>query len=78
MKTTQSHVRVRWPGVAIFSLPLIVLVATPAAWPRWAFMWLMAVAVYFALKVLTWSAASTADVPDWRQWAYLVTWPGMD
>lgn len=78
MKTTQSHVRVRWPGVAIFSLPLIVLVATPAAWPRWAFMWLMAVAVYFALKVLTWSAASTADVPAWRQWAYLFTWPGMD
>jgi hypothetical protein len=78
MKTTRSHVRVRWPGVAIFLLPLIVLAATPAAWPRWAFMWLVAVAVYFALKVLTWSAASTAGVPAWRQWAYLFTWPGMD
>jgi hypothetical protein len=57
---------------------VIVLVATPAAWPRWVFMWLLSIAVYFACKVLTWSAIDTAGVPAWRQWAYLFTWPGMD
>jgi hypothetical protein len=75
---TQSHVRVRWPGIAIFLLPLIVLAATPNSWPRWVFMWLLSIAVYFACKVLTWSAVDTSGVPAWRQWAYLFTWPGMD
>jgi alginate O-acetyltransferase complex protein AlgI len=70
--------RVNWPGVAVFALPVIVLVATPGTWPRWTFMWLLSIAVYFACKVLTWSAARTADVPAWRQWAYLFAWPGMD
>jgi hypothetical protein len=57
---------------------VIVLVATPATWPRWVFMWLLSIAVYFACKVLTWSATDTCGVPAWRQWAYLFTWPGMD
>jgi hypothetical protein len=74
--TPQS--RLRWPGLAVFALPVIVLVATPNSWPRWAFMWLVSIAVYFACKVLTWSATDTTSVPAWRQWAYLIAWPGMD
>jgi alginate O-acetyltransferase complex protein AlgI len=50
----------------------------PDSWPRWIVMWLVSIAVYFACKVLTWSAADTTGVPAWRQWAYLFTWPGMD
>ncbi len=46
--------------------------------PRWAFMWLLAFAIYFACKLLTWSTAAKAGVPAWRQWAYLLAWPGMD
>jgi alginate O-acetyltransferase complex protein AlgI len=69
---------VRWPGVAVFTLPVIVAVVAPATWPRWVFMWLLSIAVYFACKVLTWSALDTSSVPAWRQWAYLFTWPGMD
>jgi alginate O-acetyltransferase complex protein AlgI len=64
--------------VAAFALPVIVLVGTPDSWPRWVYMWLVSIAVYFACKVLTWSAADTTAVPAWRQWAYLFAWPGMD
>jgi hypothetical protein len=41
-------------------------------------MWLLAFAIYFACKLLTWSTAAKAGVPAWRQWAYLLAWPGMD
>jgi alginate O-acetyltransferase complex protein AlgI len=60
------------------AFPATVFTATPAAWPRWLFMWLLALAIYFACKLLTWSAAATAGVPAWRQAAYLFAWPGLD
>lgn len=46
--------------------------------PRWLLMWLLAAAIYFALKLLTWSTAEKAHVPLWRQAAYLFAWPGMN
>jgi hypothetical protein len=51
---------------------------TLASWPRWAVMWLVAVAIYFACKILSWRAAQTGGVPSWRVWAYLFAWPGMN
>ena len=37
----------RWRGWApVIVLPAAVLALTPAAWPRWAFMWMLAAAIY--------------------------------
>lgn len=60
----------------LLSLPALVLVAVPDAWPRWAFMWLLAVAVFAGCKLLTWTAAPVR-APWWLHAGYLA-WPGMD
>ncbi len=46
----------------------------------WAHMWLLAVAVYFSCKCLTWWDATRASesAPIGRSLAYLLLWPGMD
>lgn len=49
-----------------------------ADWPRWAAMWMLALAVYAACKALTWSTVHTANVARWKHAAYLLAWPGMD
>ena len=48
------------------------------AWPRWAQMWTLAVAVYVGCKWLTWQRIGVGNVPAWKQSAYLLAWPGMD
>jgi alginate O-acetyltransferase complex protein AlgI len=40
-------------------------------------MWLLTGSVYFAFKVVTFSAAEMAGVSAWRKWAYLYGWPGL-
>lgn len=65
-------------GGAAFVFPLAVLLFVPATWPRWALMWLLAAAIYWACKILTWSVADRTGVSRGRQWAYLVGWPGMN
>src|SRR5438093_7402 len=50
----------------------------PFDWPRWAYMWLLAMTIYFACKLLTLSGANSEQAPSWRRWAYLLAWPGMD
>src|SRR5262245_22833985 len=47
-------------------------------WPRWAFMWSAAVAIYACCKLLTWSRAATREIPLERHLAYLFAWPGLD
>ena len=59
-------------------LPTIVVVAVPEKWPRWGFMWLLALAIYAGVKWLTWRRADTPGVPISRQLAYLLAWPGLD
>jgi alginate O-acetyltransferase complex protein AlgI len=76
--TLRVSPKVHWPKWVALALPLIVLSATPADWPRWGFMWLLAFAIYSACKLITWRANSTYGVPFWRQCAYLVAWPGLD
>lgn len=61
-----------------FVVPIAVLCVTPAAWPRWLFMWLLAVAVFATCKFLTWNAALVSNVPIWRHGAYLFAWPGLN
>jgi hypothetical protein len=53
-------------------------VGTIAEWPRWAFMWTLATAIYAACKALTWTKASASKAPGWKHAAYLLAWPGMD
>ena len=60
----------------LLALPALVLLAAPGSWPRWAFMWLLAVAIFAGCKALTWTAAPVR-VPWWLHAAYLA-WPGMD
>jgi hypothetical protein len=41
-------------------------------------MWILAANIFFACKILTWNSVDTAGVAVWRQWAYLLAWPGMN
>ena len=50
----------------------------PLAWPRWAQMWALAIAIYTGCKWLTWGRTTGRHVPAWKQCAYLFAWPGMD
>ena len=64
-------------------LPLVVLppsaVLARNALPPWGFMWLLAFAIYAALKWLTWWQVRTRfSHAGWRSLAYLWAWPGMD
>ena len=80
MQAQQSEPIVRWwlgYGPLLF-LPAAVFLLTPATWPRWAFMWLLAFSIYVGCKWLTWRSALVNDVPLWRQAGYLLLWPGMD
>jgi Membrane bound O-acyl transferase family len=53
-------------------------IITFAEWPRWAYMWLIALVIFFACKLLSWRAAATKGVAGWRVCAYLLAWPGMN
>lgn len=48
------------------------------AWPRWAVMWALAIAIFVFCKWLTWYRASSVKASPWRQLAYLFLWPGLD
>ena len=65
-----------WELIAF--LPLVVAFLTPASWPRWAWMWLVCLAVYFGCKWLTWRRTSVAGIIRWKAAAYLFAWPGLD
>src|SRR5262245_5896157 len=68
-----------WTGWELLAvLPLAVILLTPADWPQWALMWLLAVAIYAGFKWLTWRRTSAPDAPAWKHWGYLLAWPGMD
>lgn len=69
----------RWRGwLPLVVLPGAVLFLTPDGWPRWAFMWILAFAIFGGCKWLTWRRSSIRDVPLWKQVGYLVAWPGLD
>jgi alginate O-acetyltransferase complex protein AlgI len=75
--TPSLPARTRW--VALILLPLLALAAKPF-WPAWAFMWLMAFAIFFGCKWLTLGIAlsRSARIGPFRATAYLFAWPGMD
>jgi hypothetical protein len=67
-----------WAPIVVLPVLVLVLMLTPAEWPRWLFMWLLAVAVYAGLKWLTCQRTRVPSVPAWRHLAYLLAWPGLD
>jgi hypothetical protein len=68
-----------WTGWELLAvLPLAVLLLTPAHWPAWALMWLLAFAIYVGFKWLTWRRTPAPEAPGWKHLGYLLAWPGMD
>jgi hypothetical protein len=65
-----------WGPVII--LPVVVLIFTPAEWPRWVFMWLLAVVIFVGCKWLTWRRTPAPSAPWWQHAGYLLAWPGLD
>lgn len=64
-------------------IPLVVLPSISAVIRRglqpWAFMWTLAISIYFGLKWLTWwRLQRPVSHSAWRSVAYLLAWPGMD
>ena len=68
-----------WHGWApLLVLPAAVIALTPGDVPRWAFMWLLAVAIFAGCKWLTWRRTPAPGAPWWRHAGYLLAWPGLD
>ena len=65
-----------WPPLLL--LPAAVTLAVPPTWPRWAYMWALAFAIYAGCKWLTWRRTPVPGVPVWRHAGYLLGWPGLD
>ena len=63
--------------VPLVLLPVAVLALVPSDWPRWALMWLLALAIFCGCKWLTWRRAWVRA--SWqRHLGYWIAWPGMD
>jgi alginate O-acetyltransferase complex protein AlgI len=58
--------------------PALVLLFTPAAWPRWVLMWLLAFVIYAWAKWITWYDAPPTGASPGRHLGYLLLWPGLD
>jgi hypothetical protein len=76
--TAETLIRTeKWPAFApLLILPMLALLLKTSL-PRWAFMWMMASAIFVGCKWLTWCQAGKI-IPAWRDWAYLFLWPGLD
>src|SRR5262245_31304336 len=62
----------------LIALPAAVILLAPSSWPRWTFMWALAVAIYACCKWLTWRAVPVSAASVWLHVAYLLAWPGLD
>jgi len=60
------------------TLPAVALLVTPADWPRWGAMWLIAIAIFAGCKWLTWRKSSVQISSWWRHVTYFIAWPGLD
>ncbi len=71
--TRRMSPRRGWAPIVV--LPAGVLLLTPAEWPRWLFMWLLASVVFAGCKWLTWRRTTAAGRPWWLHTGYLLAWP---
>ena len=79
-ETTHAGDKCAWPGwIPLVALPAIVSAFRGRLAP-WAFMWLLAIAIFLGCKWATWFRARTDGVraTPARNVAYLFLWPGMD
>jgi hypothetical protein len=77
-KTRRTDRLPAWQGwVPLALLPPAILLI-PANWPRWATMWLLALAIFAGCKWLTWRRTNALAAPWWKHAGYLAAWPGMD
>ena len=71
-----------WHGWApLVVLPVAVVVLIDESRPRWAMMWLLAIAIFAGCKWLTWRRTpprGSDPVPWHRHAGYLLAWPGLD
>ena len=64
--------------IPLLVLPLLVVFFGLGLLP-WAFMWLLAIAIFVGLKWITWwNVRAIVAHRTWRSIAYLFAWPGMD
>jgi membrane bound O-acyltransferase family protein len=68
-----------WRGWGpVIVLPVAVLILTPASWPRWVFMWLLAFVILVGCKWLTWRRTPAPRARWWQHAGYLFAWPGLN
>src|SRR5262245_25480356 len=68
-----------WRGwLPLIAMPSGVLLFWPTEWPRWAFMWALAFAIFAGCKWLTWRRTPVHGIPWWQHAGYLLAWPGLD
>jgi len=68
-----------WRGWGpVIVLPVAVLILTPASWPRWVFMWLLAFVILVGCKWLTWRRTPAPRAQWWQHAGYLLAWPGLN
>lgn len=81
-KTGYLQVSGVWRLAWIGWIPLVVLSAGALFFgfdlAAWAFMWMLALALYLGCKWLTWWQNKNTPATVARQLAYLFAWPGMD
>src|SRR5262245_1514214 len=71
--------RPAWGWGPLLFLPTVALALTPGDWPRWQYMWLVALAIFAGCKWLTWQRSGHAREAPWHvEAAYLFAWPGLD
>ena len=82
-ETSDTTVKTVWVVAAGLGwLPLIILPAVVITlrshFADWVFMWMLASAIFFGCKWLTWQQADRSSAGRFRSLAYLLAWPGMD
>jgi predicted DCC family thiol-disulfide oxidoreductase YuxK len=74
----RSGAAARAQGWAVLAILPCVAFAVRSSVPAWAFMWMLALALYAGCKWLTWWNSPRTANTSWRPAAYLFAWPGMD
>jgi hypothetical protein len=68
-----------WQGwVPVLLLPTLAVCFVPSTWPRWVFMWILALTIFVGCKCLSLRQTTVKNASIRRTMGYLLAWPGMD